>query len=206
MSNPLKKPQRRQPKQQRSKETVRAILEATIDLLEDAGYAGVTMQKIADRAGINVAAVYSYFSNKYQVLAEINERQVEERYNFRLEEYEHMLARGDDWLDVFAMSMRNWANMRMKQRGSAALRRAMHASPILWELSQQTTHETATRFAERLESTYPGNEGKMEVPARIITETMTATFDLMQLTEDHDPDQLLEGAIKMVELYMKSFE
>lgn len=145
------------------------------------------MQKIADRAGINVAAVYSYFPNKYQVLAEINARQVEERYSFRLEEYEQMLARGDDWLEVFAMSMRNWAKMRMNQRGSAALRSAMHASPIIWELSQQTANDTATRFAERLDSTYPGNKGNMQVPARIITETMTATFDLMQLTEDHDP-------------------
>jgi AcrR family transcriptional regulator len=56
VSRPLGRP--------RSPEADRAILSATIDLLADEGYGGVTMEGVACRAGVGKATVYRRWSSK----------------------------------------------------------------------------------------------------------------------------------------------
>jgi AcrR family transcriptional regulator len=48
----------------RSAEADRAILRATIDLLADEGYGGVTMEGVAGRAGVGKATVYRRWASK----------------------------------------------------------------------------------------------------------------------------------------------
>ena len=153
-SNPLLVPGRRLPKQRRSRETVRQILEATVDMLEEEGFSGVTMQKIADRAGINVAAVYSYFPNKYQVIAELSRRLVAERDEIRRRQFDELLLDEGDWVEKFSESLRDLAKLRTEQRGSAAVMSALRSTPVLWELSQEALETVDERLssvqAERL--------------------------------------------------------
>lgn len=53
---------RKTPKQERSRETVRVILEATLQVLD--AHQSPTMPAIAKRAGVSVGSVYQYFSTK----------------------------------------------------------------------------------------------------------------------------------------------
>lgn len=55
---------RRQPKQERSKDTVDAVFEAMIDLVAKKDLSDPTVQTIADRAGVSVGSVYQYFPSK----------------------------------------------------------------------------------------------------------------------------------------------
>ena len=59
---------RKQPVQERSRDTVRAILEAAAQVLERRGYAGTTTDRIAARAGVSVGTLYQYFPNKAAIV------------------------------------------------------------------------------------------------------------------------------------------
>jgi len=60
---------RKTPRQQRSRETVEAILEAAAQLFQRHGYAATTTNKIAERAGVSIGSLYQYFPNKDAILA-----------------------------------------------------------------------------------------------------------------------------------------
>lgn len=65
---------RKMPRQSRSRETVEAILTATADILTRRGYAGLTTNHIAERAGVNIASLYQYFPGKDAIVAELRRR------------------------------------------------------------------------------------------------------------------------------------
>ena len=58
----------RTPKQDRSKRTVGFIIDATTQLLIEDGYAAISTNRIAKRAGVSVGTVYQYFANKEQII------------------------------------------------------------------------------------------------------------------------------------------
>jgi AcrR family transcriptional regulator len=60
---------RKPPRQQRSRETVRAILEAAARVFEEDGVAGATTDRIAERAGVSIGSLYQYFPSKAAILA-----------------------------------------------------------------------------------------------------------------------------------------
>ena len=59
---------RRQPRQERARATVQAILEAAAELFAEHGYARTTTNKIAMRAGASIGSLYQYFPDKDAVL------------------------------------------------------------------------------------------------------------------------------------------
>src|SRR5262249_32018438 len=65
---------RKTARQQRSRATVEALLEATTDILSREGYAKLTTNRIAERAGVNIASLYQYFPGKEAIVAELRRR------------------------------------------------------------------------------------------------------------------------------------
>jgi AcrR family transcriptional regulator len=65
---------RKKPRQERSRATVEALLEATADILIRDGYAKLTTNRIAERAGVNIASLYQYFPGKEAIVAELRRR------------------------------------------------------------------------------------------------------------------------------------
>ncbi len=57
----------RKPQQERSSATRRKLVRATIDLLRERGYAGVTTPDIADRAGVSRGALQYHFAGKEEI-------------------------------------------------------------------------------------------------------------------------------------------
>lgn len=70
MSNLLKK----KPKQERSRITVEAIVEATTRIIEDAGLGAVSTNRVAEVAGVSIGSLYQYFPNKEALIAEVRTR------------------------------------------------------------------------------------------------------------------------------------
>jgi AcrR family transcriptional regulator len=64
---------RKLPVQARSKHTIDAIFEATIQVLLVGGVGKLTTTKVADRAGVSVGTLYQYFPNKNVLLGALLE-------------------------------------------------------------------------------------------------------------------------------------
>lgn len=71
-------PRRRIPKQARARERVARILDATRGELQERPVAEITIEAIADRAGVPVGSVYQYFSSKSALLAAVAETVMDE--------------------------------------------------------------------------------------------------------------------------------
>ncbi|EPX56331.1 Transcriptional regulator, TetR family [Cystobacter fuscus DSM 2262] len=69
---------RKQPRQERSRATVEAILQATTYILTRSGWDQLTTNAIAERAGVNIASLYQYFPNKAAIVAELRRRHLEQ--------------------------------------------------------------------------------------------------------------------------------
>jgi AcrR family transcriptional regulator len=69
---------RRKPRQDRSRQTVQAILEAAAQVFERHGYAAGTTNRIAERAGVSIGSLYQYFPNKDAIVMELARRHIAE--------------------------------------------------------------------------------------------------------------------------------
>ncbi|PRX96058.1 TetR/AcrR family transcriptional regulator [Allonocardiopsis opalescens] len=69
---------RKRPRQQRSKETVAAILEAAAQLFGRHGYTATTTNRVAERAGVSIGSLYQYFPNKDALLTALAEEHLAE--------------------------------------------------------------------------------------------------------------------------------
>jgi AcrR family transcriptional regulator len=70
-------PQRRSPRQSRSRATWEAIVEAAAQILERRGPGALNTNHIAERAGVSVGSVYQYFPDKHAILAAAARRELE---------------------------------------------------------------------------------------------------------------------------------
>jgi AcrR family transcriptional regulator len=77
INKPVTKP-RKLPKQDRSRVTVEAILEATTHILVEEGYDKANTNRIAERAGISIGSLYQYFPNKESLITALMEQHAQE--------------------------------------------------------------------------------------------------------------------------------
>src|SRR5260221_12453966 len=87
---------KKSPRQERSRATVEAILEAATDILIREGAGRLTTNRIAERAGVNIASLYQYFPGKHAIIAELRRRHGAER---RAADREVLIERRGDSLE-----------------------------------------------------------------------------------------------------------
>jgi len=69
---------RKQPRQRRSEETRRRILDAATHVFAQYGYAGGTTNRIAEWAELSVGSLYQYYPNKDAILLELATRHLDD--------------------------------------------------------------------------------------------------------------------------------
>jgi len=69
--------QRKEPRQDRARATVEAILEAAAQVLVAEGHARLNTTKVARRAGVSVGTLYQYFADKDTLIRKLFERHTE---------------------------------------------------------------------------------------------------------------------------------
>jgi AcrR family transcriptional regulator len=72
-----KRPSRRAPRQERSQQTVDAILTATHQLVSEHGIEALTTNAVARRAGVSIGSLYQYFPSKRALVAELRRKHQE---------------------------------------------------------------------------------------------------------------------------------
>ncbi|HET7505821.1 MAG TPA: TetR/AcrR family transcriptional regulator [Kofleriaceae bacterium] len=68
---------RKRPRQQRSRATVDAVLDATARVLVKRGFDGLTTNLVAEAAGVSIGSLYQYFPNKAALVGALIEKHVE---------------------------------------------------------------------------------------------------------------------------------
>jgi AcrR family transcriptional regulator len=68
---------RKKPRQERSRATVDAILEATAHILVAHGFEDTTTRQVAERAGVSIGSLYQYFPSKEALITALVDRQVQ---------------------------------------------------------------------------------------------------------------------------------
>lgn len=71
-------PMRKQPQQQRARNVVDSILEATQLCIAEHGLLNVTTPKISEKSGVSVGSIYQYFGNKDEIIQELLRRKSEQ--------------------------------------------------------------------------------------------------------------------------------
>ncbi|QKD02939.1 TetR/AcrR family transcriptional regulator [Mesorhizobium loti] len=69
---------RREPKQQRSRQTVDAVLEAVQLVVKRHGTRAITTNRIAEAAGVSVGSLYQYFPDKRAIFTALHDRHVDD--------------------------------------------------------------------------------------------------------------------------------
>src|SRR5262249_27967130 len=69
---------RKQPRQDRSRDTVETILNATARILSKRGFDGFTTNAVARAAGVSIGSLYQYFPNKEALVAALIDRHIED--------------------------------------------------------------------------------------------------------------------------------
>lgn len=67
---------RKEPNQERSKETVENIVSATAHILEKDGFEKISTNRIAEKAGVSIGSLYQYFPTKDAIFSFMMERYV----------------------------------------------------------------------------------------------------------------------------------
>jgi len=81
----------------KSEETKGRILEATIEIISEKGYAPTTTKEIADKAGVSEGTIFKYYGSKKELLRRIVETTLEDFKEYSVNEaIPEVFAKSDD--------------------------------------------------------------------------------------------------------------
>lgn len=151
------KPARRRAKQDRSRQTIAAVLEAAARVLQREGYARATTNRISEVAGVSVGTIYQYFADKDQIFDALIRREVGglretldgtpfqpgERLADSLQRLLHLLVRARPEAPVLYRSLEQVPNALFRRRVAEA-----RGSVIDWVRTFLASHRTEIRVPD----------------------------------------------------------
>lgn len=162
---------RRRPKQNRGLKTYEQILASAIAILSDEGLTELNTNRIAERAGVNIATVYSYFPNKDQILATLAERFEGQRSAY-VEDAAKSLPEVTNWEEWFCSMIDRMVRFRTDEPGGAVIRHTMLVTPELRRFDEASTKRSADA---KIPGLMAHGRGLTRAEASEISLTSTAT-------------------------------
>ena len=181
----------RTPVQKRSRQTYERILTAATELIAEGGFESFTTNAVAERAGVNIASLYAYFNDKYDILSELIARFEEKRTGFLVENMDDLAS--DHWRAWVDDAIDKMAQYRVDEPGGMALRRAIMGSLRLAELDQASTVRTARVAAANIRERNPRvSEKRAEAIAMVVFASATEVLDQACMEQPVDQAQIDE--------------
>jgi AcrR family transcriptional regulator len=107
---------RKQPRQDRSRDTVRVLLRAAAQVFAASGYAAGTTNRIAERAGVSIGSLYEYFPNKDALLVALMEEHLREAEAILAAAAAEAVADGPDVAAVVRRFVRAMVELHARDR------------------------------------------------------------------------------------------
>lgn len=196
MGSPPTQPTRHRPRQDRSTQRVKLILDTTASLIDELGYGSITPALIARRAGMSGPAIYRYFDDLDAIATALAARNLE-RY---LERSREMLDGAEQWEDAIAGSVQAYSDLYRNEPGFRWLRLGEPITHSLHSTSESNktllARSVTELFIERYE-VEPRTEllGHVEVMVEIGDSLIAKAFES---NPDGDPFFLRECTALMV--------
>ena len=195
---------RTEPQQQRSRDRVREILDATEALVIEVGYDGINTNLIAERAGLPVGTLYRYYSDKYGVFAAVAQRafvDLETRWQ-ELGQPDPDKTTIEDYFDEIVDMM---AGFWMARKSAMLLWGVLRRTPEMQTVSDDFDNIVATRNAETLKRYYPGLREKQRLAmGLVIEETGTAVLNKMVTMKTPARRELIQETKRLIRAYVVS--
>ena len=187
---------RRRPRQERAQATVEAILGAAADVIAHEGYATMTTNKVAKRAGVSIGSLYQYFPNKQAILVSLLEEHlahvhpVIERSLGELGDPAVPYVEAMHRMFVRLLALHRDANPRLQR----ALGEEVPQPPHIKEQRRRREAEYTARVAAILRDRPDVRAYNPEVAARVLVEATSALS--RWLAHDAPPDLDQEAYIR----------
>lgn len=193
---------RRLPQQPRARRTVERLLETTAALLEEVGVDRVTTNLVAERAGLNIATLYTYFPNKYALIAAL-------ALDFAEAQIDAMRAylRGADparpWQEVHDELIDVLVEVNRSRTGAVALQRALVAVPELLAAYRRMNLLTARELNGFLRRWGVDlDERRLDLMVLCMGEASAALLDLAESGEGYGADEIIAEMKAMLKGYI----
>lgn len=171
-------------------------------MIEDEGFAGASLRKVAQRAGCTTGAVTYYFANKEAMMAAV--------IDSRFDVFDTLLGREGAQVDLRAGFQRwlDWTRADARGGWVAGLQLLAHAqhAPALAAVYQRRYRRYRERFAAMLEDGQRRGVIRQDIPADLLADHLSAMGDgwmmLLPIESDRfEPSRitaLLDSMIAMV--------
>ncbi|MFL6062733.1 MAG: TetR/AcrR family transcriptional regulator [Marmoricola sp.] len=200
---PVSGVRRRTPAQARSREKVEKILDAATQVVVAEGVDSLTTRAIAARAGIPVASLYQYFSDRDAVLLALVERDTAE-----MDEQVRVDLAQLDVLSVTTLvetTMRAYLTVYDRRRDFVEIWLRGRTNPAVHEFGRQHNRRTA---AELREFAIAAGLARPDLPLAAAELAVEIGDRVFQLAFERDPAGdafVIEEGIAMVAGYLRGF-
>lgn len=199
---------RRLPAQARSRERVERILDAASQIVLDAGLEELSTRSIASTAGVPVASLYQYFSDKDAVLLAICERdmdEMDEQVAADLAELEMLSIRS-----LVETSMRAFVKVYHRRPAFMQIWMRGRTNLAVYDYGRHHNRRIAKNlldFARDAGLVAPGEltEAELGRVAELAVEMGDRAFQLAFETEPRGDEFVIDQAIDLVAGYLQGF-
>jgi AcrR family transcriptional regulator len=196
---------RRQPAQQRARDTIEHILDTAAVLLDDVGAVGFNTNLLADAAGIRVRTIYRYFPNKLAVIVALGERYAHWERAFAETVLAPEMARLG-WRRGLERVVDRYVRDVMALPGFLALRRATKASPELRAVENRASEALAAVCADLLRAAGVRLGGaRRRAISRALIEASSALLDLSYTADGRRRAALVAELKRMQLAYLATY-
>ncbi len=186
----------------RAKKTTERILDATAEVLVDDGFAGLNTNAVAQRAGVNISTLYTYFSDKYELLEGLVIRVRNMALAVITGEFDDDVDRTERLRVLIDQGMQ----ARLDQPWIVAVEEALMASPKMRDTWSRQKIERSARLVERLDLHPPGvSDEKMVIVLTMAYEIAIATFRLGLTMSEKHRELLLEELKLNLDVYLEHY-
>ena len=193
---------RRLPRQPRARHTVERLLAVTAELLEEVGVDKVTTNLVAERAGLNIGTLYTYFPNKYALIAALA-LDFAQAQIAAMRAYLRCADPARPWDEVHDGLIDVLVAVNRERTGAVALQRALVAVPELLAAYRRMNFLTARElngFLRRWGIDLP--DRRLDLMVLCMGEASAALLDLAASGEAYAADEIVAEMKTMLKGYI----
>jgi AcrR family transcriptional regulator len=197
----IRTPLRRRPAQRRSAERVQRMLDACAEILDEAGYDGLSTTRIAQRAEVAIGSVYQFFPDKRAVAQALALRNLD----LFVERVTRLMADGDfaHWSDTVGAVIEIFVDMHRTVPGFRVLRFGDVADLHLLDVSADNNTVVADRLRGLVVDLFGvADSAKL---ARVLTISVEAADAVLKLAFRRDPSgdpEIVAEAERLIHAYL----